>query len=170
MGKEKISNRHLNDLVTLQLGDVRNLLGFKDNSFDAVTMAFGIRNVPEKNVALCEIFRILQKKKGKKNNAGKLAILEFSEPGEGSGVLGHAARLFIHYVVPIVGAVLSGAPREYMHLQNSISAFPSPNEFAKLIESSKCGKKKNGTFRVEKVIPLNFNSVHIYIATPVENG
>jgi demethylmenaquinone methyltransferase/2-methoxy-6-polyprenyl-1,4-benzoquinol methylase len=172
VGKEKVSNKHLNDLVTLELGDVRNLSMFKENTFDIVTMSFGIRNVPEKDVALCEIYRVLQKKnKGKKVNdgGGRLAILEFSEPGEESGVLGSIARLFIHYVVPIMGALLSGAPREYLHLQNSIKEFPSPPQFKQLIEASHCGKNKRGSFRVEKIIPMNFDSVHIYIAVPVEN-
>jgi demethylmenaquinone methyltransferase/2-methoxy-6-polyprenyl-1,4-benzoquinol methylase len=166
VGKEKVSDKHLNDLVSLQIGDVRNLSIFKDNMFDIVTMSFGIRNVPEKEVALCQIFRVLQKKE-KTNTSGTLAILEFSEPGEGSGILGYIARLFIHYIVPIMGAALSGAPREYMHLQNSIREFPSPTVFAQLIESSQCGKDRKGSFRVEKVIPLNFNSVHVYIAKPI---
>lgn len=171
VGKEKVLNKHLNDLVTLELGDVRNLSMFKDNEFDIVTMSFGIRNVPEKEIALCEIYRVLEKKKNRKEKSGvgKLAILEFSEPGEGSGALGFVARLFIHYVVPIVGAVLSGSPREYLHLQNSIQEFPSPSQFKQLMEATRCGKNKKGTFHVEKIIPMNFDSVHIYVAVPVEN-
>ena len=69
--------------------------------------------------------------------------------------MGFFARLFIRHVVPIVGAILSGAPQEYMHLQNSIKEFPSPMEFKKLMEGLSCGKR-NGSFRVDNLINLKF--------------
>lgn len=165
IGKEKVSTEMLSEVITLDIGDARNLSSLKDNSFQIATMSFGIRNVPEKEQALCEIYRVLKKDK-KSIDQSKLAILEFSEPGSEAGIMGFFARLFIRHVVPIVGAILSGAPQEYMHLQNSIKEFPSPIEFKALMEGLSCGKR-NGSFRVDNLINLNFGSVQLYIATPI---
>ena len=139
VGKTKVKESDLSNIVTLELGDARKLNALQDNTMDAATMSFGIRNVPEKEQALCEINRVL--KKGGRNTQSKLAIMEFSEPGEDSGVMGSMARAFIRHVIPSMGALLSGAPREYMHLQKSIQEFPSPPEFVKLIEGVRCPVK-----------------------------
>ena len=176
VGVTKIQQSNLSHIVRLKLGDARNLDSLARDSFDAVTMSFGIRNIPEKEVALCEIHRVL-----KKNYESKLAIMEFSEPGPDSGILGSLARLFIRHIVPAIGAMLSGCPKEYMHLQKSIKNFPSPPEFVTLVEGLRCpmnvdrgenGDKNSdtdmfGSFRVQKVVNLNFGSVQIYVATPV---
>jgi len=163
VGKEKVKALGLDDLVRLDIADARALSGVKDSSFDKATMSFGIRNVPEREKVLCEIHRVL-----KKNDNSKMAILEFSEPGEESGIMGFGARLFIRHVVPVIGALFSGAPTEYLHLQNSIKHFPSPSEFNALIANVKCGKgkKKSGGFHVEPVINMNFGSVQLYQASP----
>ena len=176
VGKTKVKQSDLSNIVTLELGDARKLNALQDNTMDAATMSFGIRNVPEKEQALCEINRVL-KKGGSHDTQSKLAIMEFSEPGEDSGVMGSMARAFIRHVIPSMGALLSGAPREYMHLQKSIQEFPSPPEFVKLIEGVKCPIKSIdedgeiqidtfGSFRVKEVVNLNFGSVQIYVATP----
>lgn len=163
VGKQKILSEKLSDTIHLELGDARELTNLSDNSFDSATMSFGIRNVPEKEVAFCEIHRVL-----KKDGYAKLAILEFSEPSADSGVMGSLARLFIRHVVPTIGAILSGAPREYMHLQNSIKEFPTPKQFVALLEGVKCKNGgKSGTFRVDKLKHLNFGSVQLYVATPI---
>ncbi|CAJ1936303.1 unnamed protein product [Cylindrotheca closterium] len=169
VGREKIASKNLSDSVVLELGDVRNLQDLSENTFEAATMSFGIRNVPEKEHALCEIHRVL--KKETENNVGaKFGILEFSEPGEDSGFMGAGARLFIRHVVPVLGAILSGAPREYMHLQNSIKEFPSPKEFVTLMEGLKCGENGNGSFRVDNLIQMNFGSVQLYLSTPIDKS
>lgn len=175
VGNEKLTVRNLSDIINLNVGDARNLVELKDNFFDTATMSFGIRNVPEKEIALCEIHRVLKKEKPRKlskkdGRVGKLAILEFSEPAEDAGVMGFFARLFIRHVVPVVGAVLSGAPREYMHLQNSIKEFPSPEKFKEMMESLQCGDNEiKGSFLVDEIKQLNFGSVQLYLATPVYN-
>ena len=79
--------------------------------------------------------------------------------------MGFGARLLIRYVVPFVGAVFSGAPTEYLHLQNSIQHFPSPEQFAETINDVQCGEE-NGGFNIEPVVQLNFGSVQIYQAVP----
>lgn len=174
VGKTKIQQADLSNIVTLQLGDARKLDSLSDGTFDAATMSFGIRNVPEKEMALCEIHRVL-----KKVVESKLAIMEFSEPGPDTGIMGSMARLFIRHLVPAMGAMLSGYPKEYMHLQTSIKDFPSPSEFVALMEGLKCpigGGGEDGaeleidtfgSFRVKEVVNLNFGSVQIYVATPI---
>lgn len=177
VGVSKVSSADLSNIVTLQLGDARKLDSLKDNTFNAATMSFGIRNVPEKEMALCEIHRVLKKGAGSPLES-KLAIMEFSEPGPDSGILGLLARLFIRHLVPAMGAMLSGFPKEYMHLQKSIKEFPSPPEFVKLMEGIKCPVKGSdgeleidtfGSFRVKEVVNLNFGSVQIYVAAPILN-
>jgi demethylmenaquinone methyltransferase/2-methoxy-6-polyprenyl-1,4-benzoquinol methylase len=166
VGREKVSREDLSKYISLELGDARDLKNLQSDFFHAATMSFGIRNVPEREIALCEIHRVL--KKESENIAGsRFGILEFSEPSKEAGIMGAAARLFIRHVVPVLGALLSGAPREYMHLQNSIKEFPSPKNFSAMMEGLSCGDDGNGSFRVDELIQMNFGSVQLYLATPI---
>jgi demethylmenaquinone methyltransferase/2-methoxy-6-polyprenyl-1,4-benzoquinol methylase len=161
VGREKIAQLGLQEQIELQWGDARDFSKYSENSFDGATMAFGIRNVPERDVALCEIHRLLKPK-------GVIAILEFSEPDDSFGILGWGARLFIRHVVPIVGGILSGAPREYLHLQNSIKDFPMPPEFQKLMQNLSCGAGGKGHYDMEDIKHMNFGSVQLYVGTVVK--
>jgi len=169
VGRDKVSKENLGEDITLDLGDARDLKDLQSDYFHAATMSFGIRNVPEKEQALCEIHRVL-KKESDNSKGAKFGILEFSEPGDDSGIMGAGARLFIRHVVPVLGALLSGAPREYMHLQNSIKEFPAPKDFVAMMEGLSCGDSGTGTFRVDKMIQMNFGSVQLYLATPVHKS
>ena len=198
VGRHKIAQQGFSNRITLLTGDVRELsssssafLSTNNNNngaskqkeesqlFDAVTMAFGIRNVPERAQALCEIHSLLKP-------GGVLAILEFSEPDASHGFLGHMARFFIRYIVPVLGAALSGAPREYVHLQNSIKEFPLPETFRNDLQTLVChdhahtppphhDNDNNGSsttrqhaFDMDDVIHMNFGSVQLYIGTAVK--
>jgi demethylmenaquinone methyltransferase/2-methoxy-6-polyprenyl-1,4-benzoquinol methylase len=127
-------------------------LPFADGEFDAATIAFGIRNVPDRLLALREMRRVTRA-------SGRVAVLELSEPVR--GLLAPCARLYLHRVVPWLGALLSGR-REYRYLQRSIAAFPPPSEFSGLME--KAG------LRVKSVIPLSFGACHLYVATVEGRG
>lgn len=173
VGETKIQKSDLSNVVTLQLGDARKLDSLEDNTFGVATMSFGIRNVPEKEQALCEIYRVL---KTDSHGEPKLAIMEFSEPGPDTGIMGSMARLFIRHLVPAMGAVLSGHPKEYMHLQKSIKDFPTPPQFERMMKKLRCPvkdddgevmPKKFGAFEVTEIVNLNFGSVQIYVATPI---
>ena len=174
IGNQKIESRNKKEMkenidLKLKVGDARDLTNFNDSSFDGATMAFGIRNIPEKETALCEIHRVLKKNlSSNSQHSSRLAILEFSEPDENSGILGSVARFFIRNIVPVVGATLSGAPKEYMHLQNSIQEFPAPAKFVELMENLECKyeKRLKGKFKVEALHQMNFGSVQLYIARP----
>ena len=85
---------------------------------------------------------------------GKVAILEFSDPHE--GILAPLARLFVRHVVPRVGALMSGARAEYVHLQNSIANFPLPDEFAN-------GMTRAG-LEVEKPRMIHPGGVYLYVS------
>ena len=155
VGREKIAERSLSQRITLEEHDARKGFGsIEANSFDAATMAFGIRNIVEKDQAFCQIHRVLR-------DQSLFCILEFSEPDDSFGILGTGARFFIRNIIPTLGGILSGKPREYLHLQNSIKDFPTPPEFVKLIEQTQC---ETGTFQVEELVQLNFGSVQLYVS------
>lgn len=146
IGRVKVEREGLAETVSLVPG-IAEELPFEDASFDGVTMAFGIRNVPDRARALSEIARVLRP-------AGRVAILELSEPR--SGLLSPIARFHIHHVVPAVGAWLSGEPA-YRYLQQSIEAFPSADVFGEMIEAA-------GLTLLESA-PLTFGVAHLYVAT-----
>lgn len=147
IGREKVAAAGLGERITLLQGDAQQL-AFADRTFHGVTIAFGIRNVPDRARALREMGRVCRP-------GGRIAILELSEPG--GGVLGALARFHVHTLVPTLGALLSGA-REYRYLQQSIAAFPPAAQFADLMRS--CG------LRVLAVQPLTFGVCHLYVAEP----
>ena len=163
IGRTKVVAAELADSIRLEYGGVESFNErLSPQQYDAATMSFGIRNVVDREAGLCAIHRVL------KPNAGMFCILEFSEPDESAGVMGYFAKLFIRHVVPIVGGILSGKPREYLHLQNSIKDFPTPKNFVKLMEGLSCGEN-NGRFRVNELRQMNFGSVQLYITTPIED-
>jgi len=147
VGRAKVDAAGAGDRVTLRLGDAQ-VLPLDDASVDAVTIAFGIRNVPDRERALREMARVTRPN-------GRVAILELSEP-EGR-FLGPLARLYVHHLVPRIGALLSGA-REYRYLQASIAAFPAPAEFAAMM--GRCG------LEVLAVEPLSFGACCLFVARP----
>jgi demethylmenaquinone methyltransferase/2-methoxy-6-polyprenyl-1,4-benzoquinol methylase len=177
VARNKIQALQYQERIHLQHLDAQDLHIHADDTFDAATMAFGIRNVPNRSKALCEIQRVL------KPNA-RFAILEFSEPDTTTTSTNTtnryyyiqivpllAAKVFIRYMVPFLGGILSGKPREYWHLQNSIQEFPNPQQFAKILTTLECessysssdGRRMMMMFHLENLIQLNFQSVQIYV-------
>jgi demethylmenaquinone methyltransferase / 2-methoxy-6-polyprenyl-1,4-benzoquinol methylase len=149
VGRRKVAAAGLAERVSLEQGDAEDLASVASGSFDAVSMAFGIRNVPDRSRALKEMVRVTRP-------GGRIAILELSEPQ--GGILGPLARAHVHRVVPWVGGLLSGS-REYQYLQRSIAAFPPPAAFARLMEGS--------GMRLEHLEPLTFGVCHLYVGTPL---
>lgn len=143
VGKRKVAAAGLGERVSLVVGDGQ-ALPFEDASFDGATIAFGIRNVPDRPRALREMRRVLRA-------GARLAVLELAEP---EGILGPLARWHVHTVVPTIGAVLSGAP-EYDYLQRSIAKFPPPDAFAAIVRES-------GFARVDWE-PMTFGAATLYV-------
>ncbi len=151
VGSAKLRAMDLQDRIELELGDAQEL-PFEDDTFDGTTIAFGIRNVPDRSRALSEMARV--------TTAGaKIAILELSEPR--GGLLAPAARFHIRTVVPRVGALLSGS-KEYRYLQQSIAAFPAAGEFVEMMRAQ--------GLRHVRAIPLTFGVCHLYVAEAPEGA
>lgn len=149
IGRDKLARAHLDQRVTMLAGDAQ-ALPFKDCEFDAATIAFGIRNVPDRALGLRELARVVRP-------GGRIAVLELGEPRR--GVLGAAARFHCRVLVPRIGALLGGR-REYRYLQTSVAAFPPPDEFAEIM--------RGAGLDVVEVAPLTFGACTLFVATPKE--
>jgi len=147
VGRTKVAERGLGERIELVEGGAESL-PFDDRSFDAVCIAFGIRNVPDRGRALSEMARVTKP-------GGRIAVLELSEPRKGP--LASLARFHVHTLVPRVGAFLSRAP-EYRYLERSIAAFPPAEEFGALMERS--------GLEVLEIVALTFGVCHLYVAAP----
>jgi demethylmenaquinone methyltransferase / 2-methoxy-6-polyprenyl-1,4-benzoquinol methylase len=108
-------------------GDVL-AMPFGDESFDAATVGFGVRNVDDLDAALVELRRVLRLE-------GRLGILEITRP---RGLLAPFYRLWFDGVVPLLGKVLPGG-RAYTYLPASVRRFPGPAELADVIERAGFG-------------------------------
>jgi len=118
-GREKVETAGLGERVSLVEGDAQ-ALPFGDDTFDGACVAFGIRNIPDREAALGELHRVLRP-------GAPLAVLELSEPT--GGLAAPLARLYVHRVVPAVGRLLADRAA-YAYLPSSIAAFPAPAAFA----------------------------------------
>lgn len=147
IGRGKVERAGLAERVTLRSGDAREL-GFPDRSFDAATIAFGIRNVPDRVGALREMARVTR-------SGGRIAVLELSEPA--SGPMAVLARFHIRVLVPLIGALVAGGA-EYRYLRRSIRAFPPPDEFARTMTAA--GLEPIGTRS------LTFGVCNLFLAGP----
>jgi demethylmenaquinone methyltransferase/2-methoxy-6-polyprenyl-1,4-benzoquinol methylase len=149
VAERKVREEGLEGRIELRQGDAQ-ALDLADSSVDAVSMAFGIRNVPDRPKALREMARVTKA-------GGRVGILELSEPRE--GLLSKVARFHIRKVVPRIGGALSGSA-EYRYLQESIAAFPPPDEFAAMMTAS--------GFREVRADPLTLGVVCLFVGEPDE--
>ena len=146
VGMEKIKKKNLNNRISLQLADSESL-PFNDNTFDAITAGFGVRNFENLNKGLSEMIRVL-------NKDGIVVILEPSTPKYFP--LKQFYKLYFHHVLPTIGAWISKDKSAYSYLPESVDAFPSGEKF--IVEL------KNVGFKDCKHIPLTFGIVSLYIA------
>jgi demethylmenaquinone methyltransferase / 2-methoxy-6-polyprenyl-1,4-benzoquinol methylase len=126
VGGERAEARHLGDAITFTEGNAE-ALPFADRSFDAVTIAFGIRNVPRIDAALAEAFRVLK-------IGGKFLCLEFSAvdvPG-----LDRIYDFYSFNVIPALGRAVTGDAESYRYLVESIRRFPKPEAFAAILRTA----------------------------------
>jgi demethylmenaquinone methyltransferase/2-methoxy-6-polyprenyl-1,4-benzoquinol methylase len=147
VGKKKLErDRPLRDRVALVRGDATRI-PLADRSVDAVTIAFGIRNVDEVAAACREMRRVLR-------SGGRLAILEFAVP-----TVPGLSRLYLgylHHVLPRIGRAVSRHNAAYGYLPASIGAFSSPDEFVKIL--------RDAGFSSISANGLTFGSVILYTA------
>ena len=110
--------KHEATQVRLAAGDAL-ALPFDDGAFGAVTIAFGLRNLPYRIDGLKEMHRVIQP-------GGKLIVLEFSRMDR--AILGPLFRFYFHYVMPMLGGIISGNRGAYEYLPRSVDDFPDPLE------------------------------------------
>ena len=124
VGQEKLKRKKLTDKIALQLGDSENL-SFPDNTFDAVTAAFGVRNFENLDQGLKEIYRVLKP-------GGKLVILEFSKPQAFPFKQGY--NFYFKNILPVFGKLISKDRAAYTYLPESVQAFPDGPDFIYILK------------------------------------
>jgi demethylmenaquinone methyltransferase/2-methoxy-6-polyprenyl-1,4-benzoquinol methylase len=144
-GLKKVENQNLKERVILKWGDATNL-EFDDNSFDVTAIAFGIRNIPDKEKALMEMRRIIVPN-------GQVMVLELTTPEP--GFWRSTYTFYLNGVLPKLAKWFTKNPAAYEYLADSIMNFPTRKEFVTLMESM--GLKNC------KAIPLTFGVCTLYI-------
>jgi len=146
LGLQKIRAAGETGRIILVRGDAMRL-PVADESADAATVAFGIRNVQRPEVACAEMARALRR-------GGRLAILEFGVPR-----LPGLSTLYLWYfkhLLPLVGRLVSGHGGAYGYLPASVGTFPPPREFMKIL--------RQAGFDEVEAVPLTFGIVYLYTA------
>ncbi len=126
LGRKKIARANLSGRITLEHGDASRI-PFEVNRFNTITMAFGIRNVEDPAQVLREMLRVLKP-------GGRALILEFSLPH--NTILRAAHLVYLRTVVPAVGGLVSGHAGAYRYLNRTIEAFPSGEDFCRLMRQA----------------------------------
>ncbi|MEY3050746.1 MAG: hypothetical protein RLY31_531 [Bacteroidota bacterium] len=114
IGRRKLRDKKLSDQITLLSGDSEQI-GFPDQSFDAVTAAFGVRNFENLRIGLAEMHRVTKP-------GGTVAILEFSRPRVFP--FSQLYQLYFRFLLPVIGKLTSRDDRAYRYLYESVQAFP----------------------------------------------
>ncbi|MFW5663438.1 MAG: bifunctional demethylmenaquinone methyltransferase/2-methoxy-6-polyprenyl-1,4-benzoquinol methylase UbiE [bacterium] len=126
MGDKKIVRKNLQDIITLQQADSENL-PFADNSFDAATISYGVRNFETPLKGLKEIHRVLKP-------GGVLLILEFGIPR--TFPVKQAYSFYFNFILPFWGRVFSGSYESYKYLPESVKTFPYGKAFTDLLDQA----------------------------------
>lgn len=147
IGIEKINTKKLDHTIEMVVGDSENL-DFPDNSFDAVTVAFGVRNFENLEKGLAEIHRVLAPN-------GTLAILETSVPTKTPFKQGY--KLYSKYILPTIGKLFSRDKVAYNYLSESAAIFPYGEAFNNILG-------KIGFIDIENK-PQTFGVATIYVAS-----
>ncbi len=123
-GRVKVKDRNLQDRVVLQKADSVDM-PFAENTFDAVTVAFGVRNFEQLEKGITEMRRVLKPN-------GRMFILEFSKPQRTP--FRQLFRFYFHRVMPFVGRLVSKDNAAYTYLPKSVDAFPEGKDFVHLLQ------------------------------------
>ncbi|MGJ3234299.1 bifunctional demethylmenaquinone methyltransferase/2-methoxy-6-polyprenyl-1,4-benzoquinol methylase UbiE [Marivirga sp.] len=144
VGREKLKKRKLDDRITLSSGDSENL-PFEDNKFDAIIVAFGVRNFENLEKGLAEMFRVL-------SPGGKVVVLEFSKPK--SFPFKQLYNFYFKNILPTLGKTISKDNAAYTYLPESVKSFPDGKDFTSILD--KLG------FKNTECKPLTFGISSIY--------
>jgi demethylmenaquinone methyltransferase/2-methoxy-6-polyprenyl-1,4-benzoquinol methylase len=147
VGKDKIQKKELNTRIEMVQADSENL-PYPDHTFDAITVAFGVRNFENLEKGLSEIYRVL-------SPGGIFVVLETSVPTKFPFKQGY--RVYSNYILPIIGKLFSKDKSAYQYLSESASVFPYGEKFNNIL-------RKTGFTEVEN-LPQTFGVSTIYSAT-----
>ncbi len=143
-GREKLKRLKLDDKIELRHGNATDIQ-FDENTFDAATISFGIRNVNDLDLGIRNLYRVLKKE-------GRVLILEFSLP---ENII--MKKLYLFYfrkILPFIGGIISGDSYAYNYLNQSVESFPYGDDFCAVLE-------RNG-FKNVKYHTLTFGIASIY--------
>ncbi len=146
IGRDKVKKKGLDGTITLEKGDSENLT-FKDNEFDAISAAFGVRNFENLEAGLTEMYRVL-------HPGGTMVILEFSRPRVFP--LKQLFNVYFKNILPVIGRIKSKDPKAYKYLYESVQAFPDYNDFTNILQQI--------GFKDTSWRPLTFGICTIYTA------
>lgn len=147
VGKDKIAEKKLAKTIEMVVGDSENL-PFENDTFDAITVAFGVRNFENLEKGLGEIYRVLKP-------GGTFAVLETSVPSKTPFKQGYA--LYTKYFLPLVGKLFSKDRSAYTYLSESAAIFPHGKDFNNILD-------KIGFIAIEHK-PQTFGVATIYVAS-----
>jgi len=146
-GQQKIQRLKLQEKICLKQSDAENL-PFENETFDLVTVAFGVRNFENHSKGLKEIARVLKKR-------GQIAVLEFTMPG--CFPVKHLYRFYFKHLLPVVGRWISRDQGAYTYLPESVETFPHGAAFAGVLQEA--------GFKEVQIHSLTFGIASIYIAS-----
>jgi demethylmenaquinone methyltransferase/2-methoxy-6-polyprenyl-1,4-benzoquinol methylase len=144
VGREKIRKKQLDTCIILEEGDAENIK-YRDNTFDAVTIAFGIRNVTDVKQSISEMYRVLKPE-------GRVIILEFSIPE--NRIMRRIYLFYFRYLLPKIGSFISGDGYAYRYLNKTVETFPYGERFCDLLALA--------GFEQVSMYPQTFGIVTIY--------
>lgn len=147
IGRQKVEQRGLSDTVSFAREDCMHL-SFADNTFDAVTAAFGIRNFQNLDLGLREMHRVLR-------TGGHLSIVELTTPV--SFPMKQLFRIYSHTILPVYGRLISKDTSAYSYLTATIEAFPQGERMMEIL--------KNAGFEKAEFKRLTFGICTMYFAT-----
>ena len=147
LGAGKLKKKGLSGRVRLVRADAL-AMPFASGTFDAASIAFGIRNIPDKMGALREMGRVV-------TPGGRVQVLEMTRPAP--GLFGRLYVLYLQKIMPLAGRLFSPNPEAYRYLADSILHFPSPSDFSGMM-------KKAGLCAVE-AYPLTLGITHLFVGT-----
>lgn len=145
-GQQKLNKLQVNHQIELIKGDSESL-PFGNNNFDAVTVAFGVRNFENLQLGLNEMYRVLKP-------GGKIAILEFSKPK--SFPYKQLYNFYFSQILPVWGGLISNSKQAYSYLPESVKHFPEGADFLQYLTQA--------GFKQTDVKPLTFGTCSLYTA------
>ena len=126
VGRKKVKDESLENRIEMIQGDAENM-PFEDNSFDVITVAFGVRNFENLKKGLDDIYRVLKP-------GGKFLILEFSQPE--AVPMKQLYTFYSRYILPRIGKKISKDQSAYTYLPDSVKAFPHGEDMKKILKNS----------------------------------